>query len=482
MGTIGATFLLIGIGLIYAATGALYMMDLAARLPAVIGGRTVLTALAFIIVGVALKLVLFPLRHLLPNAYTYSPTVITVFLAATATNVAVYVMLRMLFMVFPANLLHDTPAGLLFVVLEVAGVLVASYQAIPQLNVKRTLALTSVAQIGYMALGIGFGAALGVTAVIIHLFNHAMMKGALSMAVGALAYRVGSGQCQDLAGLGRRMPWTFAAIEQQDWVPVAVILIGSLLAMIYVWKLVDVFYFRPQDIHALKASTGRMAGQAPDQIREAPLSVLLPTWVLVLANVYLGLNTDLTFKRLLFMTMGAILYRTGNVNGSDLGGMYKSTPKTAILRIFGASSISAFLLFSGFASNSMVMTAVIQEGHPYLWLMLLFASAGVLHHAGIKIRYFAFFHHDAGIRSEESPANMLLAVAIAAALCIFIGNQPQYLYALLPWQVDYRPYDLTHVLAWMQLLFFSAMAFVWLNKVGLYPPEPHPVNIDAEWL
>jgi multicomponent Na+:H+ antiporter subunit D len=130
----------------------------------------------------------------------------------------------------------------------------------------------------------------------------------------------------------------------------------------------------------------------------------------------------------------------------------------------------------------MVMTAMIEEGYTYLWLMLLFASAGVFHHAGIKIPYFAFFHHDAGIRTDEAPTNMLLAMAIAAVLCIFIGSQPQYLYALLPWEVNYWPYDVTHVLAQMQLLFFSALAFVWLNKVGLYPPELHSVNIDAEWL
>lgn len=190
---------------------------------------------------------------------------------------------------------------------------------------------------------------------------------------------------------------------------------------------------------------------------------------------------DVIFKGLLFMTMGAVLYRVGNINGSDLGGLYKSMPKTALLCIVGASSISAFPLFSGFVSKSMVMTAMLQEGHNYLWLMLLFASAGVFHHAGIKIPYFAFFHHDSGIRVKEAPNNMLIAMTIAAVLCIFIGTQPQYLYALLPWHVEYWPYDMTHVLAQLQILFFSALAFVWLNKKGLYPPELRSVNIDFEW-
>jgi len=191
--------------------------------------------------------------------------------------------------------------------------------------------------------------------------------------------------------------------------------------------------------------------------------------------------SDVIFKGLLFMTMGAVLYRAGNINGSDLGGLYKSMPKTTVLCIIGALSISAFPLFSGFVSKSMVMTALMHEDYGYLWLFMLFASAGVFHHAGIKIPYFAFFAHDSGIRTEEAPRNMLIAMTIAAVLCIFIGTQPQYLYALLPWEVKYWPYDVTHVLAQLQLLFFSALAFVWLNKKGLYPPELPSVNLDMEW-
>jgi len=191
--------------------------------------------------------------------------------------------------------------------------------------------------------------------------------------------------------------------------------------------------------------------------------------------------SDVIFKGLLFMSMGAVLYRVGNINGSDLGGLYKSMPKTTLLCIIGALSISAFPLFSGFVSKSMVMTALMQENYGYLWLLMLFASAGVFHHAGIKIPYFAFFAHDSGIRTEEAPRNMLVAMSVAAVLCVFIGTQPQYLYALLPWEVVYWPYDLTHVLAQLQLLFFSALAFVWLNKKGLYPPELPSVNLDMEW-
>lgn len=191
---------------------------------------------------------------------------------------------------------------------------------------------------------------------------------------------------------------------------------------------------------------------------------------------------DVIFKGLLFMSMGAVLHMTGKINGSDLGGLYKTMPKTTILCIVGAASISAFPLFSGFVSKSMVMSAALEEGYDWIWLMLLFASAGVFHHAGIKIPYFAFFAHDSGLRASDPPKNMLLAMTIAAGLCIAIGIYPSALYSLLPYDTGYNPYDATHVLAQTQLLFFSALAFVWLNLKGMYPPELRSTNLDFDWI
>ena len=191
---------------------------------------------------------------------------------------------------------------------------------------------------------------------------------------------------------------------------------------------------------------------------------------------------DVIFKGLLFMTMGAVLHRTGRINGSDLGGLYKTMPFTATLCIIGAASISAFPLFSGFVSKSMVMVALVDEGYGAVWLAMLFASAGVFHHAGIKIPYFAFFAHDSGIRTKEPPWNMLLAMTVAAALCVFNGAYPWLLYDLMPFPVDYAPYTQTHVIAQLQLLFFSALAFAWLMVTGIYPPELRSVNLDVEWI
>ncbi len=188
------------------------------------------------------------------------------------------------------------------------------------------------------------------------------------------------------------------------------------------------------------------------------------------------------YKALLMMTMGAVLYRTGKINGSDLGGLYRSMPMTTGLCIVGAASISAFPLFSGFINKSMVMSAAIYEGYHIVWIALLFASAGVFHHAGIKVPFFAFFAHDSGIRCKEAPISMLIAMTVAAILCIGIGIFPELLYSILPYGTDYDPYDTSRVLAQIQLLVFSALAFVWLKLSGIYPPELRSTNIDAEWI
>ncbi len=172
---------------------------------------------------------------------------------------------------------------------------------------------------------------------------------------------------------------------------------------------------------------------------------------------------DVIFKGLLLMTMGAVLHQTGKINGSELGGLYKTMPLTTGLCIIGAASISAFPLFSGFVSKSMVMVAVADEGYWLIWLLLLFASAGVFHHAGIKIPYFAFFAHDSGIRTREPPRNMLLGMGLAAMGCISICVYPEMLYSILPWKAHYDAYTASHVISQLQLLFFSALAFILLN-------------------
>lgn len=309
MGTIGATFILIGIGLIYALTGTLNMADLAERIPQIESSRTLQAAFAFIVVGFGLKLAMFPLHLWLPNAYAFAPSVVSAFLAATATKVAVYALLRFLFDVYDVSFTYEAmQVQYLLVPLATVAILFASIVAIFQNDVKRMLAYSSVAQIGYMLLGIGLANATGITATLLHLFNHALMKGALFLALGAVCYRVGRTSIQQMAGLGQQMPWTMAAfvvgglsiigvpltagfiskwylilgtLENGWWPLTGAILIASLLAVIYIWRVVEVAYFRE-----------RPEG-APD-VKEAPLSLLLPTWVLAAANIYFGVQTDFT--------------------------------------------------------------------------------------------------------------------------------------------------------------------------------------------
>jgi multicomponent Na+:H+ antiporter subunit D len=187
------------------------------------------------------------------------------------------------------------------------------------------------------------------------------------------------------------------------------------------------------------------------------------------------------YKALLFMSMGAVLLRVGTIKGSELGGLYKSMPYTTVFCIIGAASISGFPLFSGFVTKSMILSAAGEGGYLIAWAVLLFASAGVFHHSGIKIPYFAFFAHDSGKRCDEAPANMLVAMGITAFLCVALGVYPDPLYALLPFPVDYQPYTGAHVLAQLQLLIFSALAFSVLMWTRIYPPELRSVNLDFDW-
>ena len=190
---------------------------------------------------------------------------------------------------------------------------------------------------------------------------------------------------------------------------------------------------------------------------------------------------DVIFKGLLFMSMGAVMTMTGRTKGTDLGGLYKTMPFTAGLCIVGASAISAFPLFSAFVTKSMIMVAAIEEHHYVVWLFMLFASAGVLEHAGIKIPFFSFFAHDSGIRAKEPPRNMLIAMSIGAVLCVLIGVFPTQFYTLLPYEMDYHPYDLRHVVTQLQLLAFGALGFITLVKSGVYPDEKRAIHVDAEW-
>lgn len=308
MGTIGGTFVLLGIGMLYQMTGTLNFADLAARLPPVLSTRTVEMGAAFLVVGLSIKLAVFPLHQWLPNAYTYAPAKVSAFLAGTATKVSYFVLIRIIFTVFGVAFVFDTVRlHHLLLPLSALAMFIGSTSAIFQTDLRRLLAYSSIAQVGYMTLGLSLHTPDGVAGGIVHLLNHGLTKSGLFLVVACIAARVGSSEVKDLAGLGQRMPWTSAALVvgglsligvpgtagfvskwllvagalQRQWMFVAVlILTSSLLAVVYVWRLVELSYFS-------KPPEGAPAG-------DPGWTLMVPTWILIGATVVFGFWTSPT--------------------------------------------------------------------------------------------------------------------------------------------------------------------------------------------
>ncbi len=306
VGTIGGTFILIGIGLAYQMTGTLNMEDLAARLPLVTDQRTTRVAFAFLTIGIAIKLAVFPLHQWLPNAYSQAPAVVSAFLSATGTKVAYYLLVRFVFTIFGAGFVFGAlHLDAILMPLSIAAMFLGSIAAIYQTDLKRLLAYSSIAQVGYMTLGLSMASIDGLTGGIVHLFNHALMKGGLFLVVACVAERLHSTRLVDLRGLGRRMPITTAAfvigglgligvpgtagfvskwylvlgaLERDSILLAFLILLSSLLAVVYLWRIVELAYFQAPDADA-----------AP--IREASSS-LIPACVLIAATLYFGIFTE----------------------------------------------------------------------------------------------------------------------------------------------------------------------------------------------
>lgn len=314
IGTVGATFYLIGVGLIYMMTGTLNLADMEIRLHEVTEIRPILVAAGFITVGLAIKAALFPLHAWLPNSYTYAPHMVTAFLATCSTKIALYVLLKFNFTIFQPNLIgHEIQYTGFLMPLAVLAILIPSSIAIYERNLKRLLAYSSIAQIGYILLGASFATYVGLNAGILHIFNHALAKGALFLAVACLATRFTNLRLVDIKGVAASMPWTMAAFSLaglsligipgtagfiSKWylisaaleqgilgkVLIVAILISSLMAVIYIWKVIEAAYF------------GVAEGTANNTeviLREAPFWMLATTWVAVLLNFYFGLDPSL---------------------------------------------------------------------------------------------------------------------------------------------------------------------------------------------
>ncbi len=309
LGTIGATFILIGIGYLYMATGTLNMADLSVRLPELYSTNAVRTAFAFFTVGLAIKMALFPLHIWLPNVYTHAPSVVSAVMAATATKVGAYVLIRFMFTVFSVEFVTTTlPVTTILLILASVGIIVGSVIAIAQTNIKRMLAYSSIGQIGYVVLGAAIANKLGMTGALVHVLNHALMKCVLFLVVGAIVYKTGIVNIKDMRGLGKKMPWTMAAftvaalsmvgfpltvgfvskwylgigaLDAGMWYLIPVILASSMLTAVYFWRLLE-------SIYLIGASKRLEAVSAVAGSGEPPITMLLPTIFLAVLCVVFG--------------------------------------------------------------------------------------------------------------------------------------------------------------------------------------------------
>ena len=309
MGAVGATMYVIGVGLLYTITGTLNLVELGVRLPPLLDMPAAIVGIAFIVIGLSLKVALFPLHLWLPNAYAFAPSVTTAFIAATATKVSIYLLMRYIYSVFGfAFSVEQTPIPELILVLSILAIFAGSFTAIFQDNVKRMLAYSSVAQIGYITLGIAIANATGLTGSLVHIFNHAIIKGALFMLIGGIALQIGTVRISDMAGVGKVMPLTMfgfvlggfsllgvpgtvgfvskwylamGALENGWWWLVVLLMLSSLLVLVYMGRVIEIAFFRERPVDA-------------PPLQEAPKAMIMTSWVFILACIYLGFDTSFT--------------------------------------------------------------------------------------------------------------------------------------------------------------------------------------------
>lgn len=309
MGTIGACFYLLGIGYLYAVTGSLNMADLRILLPPLYGNSAVQTSFIFILIGLGIKVALFPLHAWQPDAYTRAPSAVTVLISTAMAKTSAYALIRIIFSVFTVDfILHYVSILNIISWMSAVAIIVGSIYAIQEFNLKRMLAYSSIANVGYIMLGVGLSTSttLGLTPALMHILNHALIKGCMFMTACAFIYKSGLRDIRDFVGLGRRMPYTclafivaalamigmppsvgfvskwyliLAAIDAHNYIYVAVIFISTLLMIYYFWRVIEIMYLRP-----VEASSGNEI-----KIDEAPMSMLMPGIVLAVLCFAVGI-------------------------------------------------------------------------------------------------------------------------------------------------------------------------------------------------
>jgi len=304
LGTIGATFILIAIGLLYISTGSLNLSDISSRLNTIESDVIMIGAFAFLSIGIALKIALFPLHIWLTNAYAYSPSFVSSFLSATATKVSLYVFIRFLFTLFGYEISFEVmDIGTLLIILSAAAILIGNISAIFNPNLKRLLAFSSVSQMGYITLMLAIATKASLVALFIHVAGHSFAKALLFASAGAIFYCTRKIRLEEMSGLAKKMPISFAGlvtgglsligvpltvgfvskwnmitafIEIENYWLIALLLLASMLAVIYVWKIVESLYF------------GEISKENK-RIKREPLALKITIISLILVNIYFGI-------------------------------------------------------------------------------------------------------------------------------------------------------------------------------------------------
>jgi multicomponent Na+:H+ antiporter subunit D len=310
MGTIGASFYLLGVGYLYISTGSLNMEDLRMLLPSLYASRAVQAAFVFIFIGFAIKIALFPLHSWQPDAYTYAPSAVSVLISTAVAKTFIYALIRIIFSVFTLDFIKGfLPVFEIISWIAAVAMVTGSIYAIVQNNLKRMLAYSSVANVGYIVLAIGLApsTSLGLTPAIMHIINHAVIKGCMFMAACGFIYKLELGDIRDFVGLGRKMPYTclmlilaalamigmppgagfiskwyliLAALDAGKYIFVAVIFFSTLLMIVYFWRVIEIMYIKtPEEADVISAPA----------LNEMPLSMLIPCVSLGILSFVIGI-------------------------------------------------------------------------------------------------------------------------------------------------------------------------------------------------
>ncbi len=329
MGTIAASFYLLGLGYLYLVTGTLNMADMSHIVPALFGEPPVVTAISLMTVGIGIKMALFPLHGWLPDAYTLAPSTSSALIAPTGTKVGAYVIIRILFFIFGLEYVSNIlPVTLLIGWLAAIAIIYGSIMAMAQNEVKRMLAYSSLAQIGYIGLGIGLANPLGLVGALLHILNHAFMKGALFLVAANLRSQLGHSDINRMDESCRmRVPWTMAAftvaalsmigipptagffskwylaraaIENANWLFLVVILISSLLNAVYFFRILEKVYLKPLSGQTIDTGIAGAKNMNPaSRTSEVTITMLIPTLVLSFSLLLLGLFNAVIVKEVI---------------------------------------------------------------------------------------------------------------------------------------------------------------------------------------